>query len=49
MTTIKSAISPNSPAFKANVETMETLVAELKEKMAKAALGGDEKSRKRHT
>src|SRR5204862_3180327 len=34
---------------KANAEAMGTLVAELKEKMARAALGGDEKSRKRHT
>ncbi len=49
MPTIKSAISPNSPAFKANAEAMGKLVAELKEKMARAALGGDEKSRKRHT
>jgi 3-methylcrotonyl-CoA carboxylase beta subunit len=46
---IKSAISPNSSAFKANAEAMGKLVAELKEKMARAALGGDEKSRKRHT
>src|SRR5579884_368344 len=49
MPAIKSAISPNSPAFKANAEARGTLVAELKEKMARAALGGDEKSRKRHT
>src|SRR6476659_4549503 len=46
---IKSAISPNSPAFKANAEAMGKLTAELKDKMATAALGGDEKSRKRHT
>src|SRR5438128_665441 len=49
MPQIKSAISPNSSAFKANAEAMGKLVAELKEKMARAALGGDEKSRKRHT
>src|SRR5213076_3155624 len=49
MTAIKSAVSPNSPAFKANAEVMGKLVADLKEKMARAALGGDEKSRKRHT
>ncbi|MBV9570007.1 MAG: methylcrotonoyl-CoA carboxylase, partial [Alphaproteobacteria bacterium] len=49
MSKIKSAVSPNSPAFKANAEAMGKLVAELKEKMAQAALGGDEKSRKRHT
>jgi 3-methylcrotonyl-CoA carboxylase beta subunit len=49
MTQIKSTVSPNSPAFKANAEAMGKLVGELKEKMARAALGGDEKSRKRHT
>ncbi len=49
MTILKSTISPNSPAFKANAEAMGKLVAELKEKMARAALGGDEKSRQRHT
>src|SRR5437763_4555232 len=49
MTMLKSAVSPNSPAFKANAEVMGKLVADLKEKMARAALGGDEKSRKRHT
>jgi 3-methylcrotonyl-CoA carboxylase beta subunit len=46
---IKSSVSPNAPTFKANAEAMGKLVAELKEKMARAALGGDEKSRKRHT
>jgi 3-methylcrotonyl-CoA carboxylase beta subunit len=46
---IKSSISPNSAAFKSNAEAMGKLVGELKEKMARAALGGDEKSRKRHT
>src|SRR3954466_10582985 len=49
MPQIKSAISPNSAAFKSNAEAMGKLVAELKEKMARAALGGDQKSRKRHT
>jgi len=49
MTTIKSTISSNASAFKANAEAMGKLVSDLKEKMARAALGGDEKSRKRHT
>src|SRR3954466_3863888 len=49
MPQIKSAISPNSAAFKSNAEAMGRLTAELKEQMARAALGGDEKSRKRHT
>ena len=49
MTAIKSSISPTSTAFKANAEAMAALVADLKSKMATAALGGDERSRKRHT
>src|ERR1051326_1601203 len=46
---IKSSISSNSPAFKSNAAAMGKLVAELKERMAAAALGGDERSRKRHS
>ena len=46
---LQSTISANSPAFKVNAEAMGKLVGDLKEKMARAALGGDEKSRKRHT
>src|SRR5436190_22070692 len=49
MPAIKSAISPNSPTFKSNAEAMGKLTAELKAHMATAALGGDERSRKRHT
>jgi 3-methylcrotonyl-CoA carboxylase beta subunit len=49
MTALKSSISTNAPAFKANAEAMSRLTAELKERMAAAALGGDERSRKRHT
>src|ERR1700684_3832571 len=49
MTQIKTALSPTSPSFKANAEAMEKLVTELKSKMETAALGGDERSRKRHT
>jgi 3-methylcrotonyl-CoA carboxylase beta subunit len=49
MSAIKSSLLPNSAAFKSNVEAMGKLVGELKDKMAAAALGGDEKSRKRHT
>jgi 3-methylcrotonyl-CoA carboxylase beta subunit len=49
MTAIKSAISTGSAAFKSNAEAMGKLAGELKDKMATAALGGDEKSRKRHT
>ncbi|HEY7978367.1 MAG TPA: carboxyl transferase domain-containing protein [Rhizomicrobium sp.] len=49
MTTIKSSIATTSAAFKANAEAMAALVADLKSKLAVAALGGDERSRKRHT
>ena len=48
MTAIKSSISTTSAAFKTNAEAMGKLTAELKSKLATAALGGDEKSRKRH-
>src|SRR5665213_2202629 len=49
MPQIKSDISVNAPAFKQNAEAMGKLAAELKDRMATAALGGDERSRKRHT
>jgi 3-methylcrotonyl-CoA carboxylase beta subunit len=49
MTAIKSSISTNVPGFKANAEAMAALTAELKSRMDVAALGGDERSRKRHT
>ncbi len=49
MTAIKSSISTASAAFKSNAEAMAALVSDLKSKMATAALGGDERSRKRHT
>ncbi|HEV2560565.1 MAG TPA: carboxyl transferase domain-containing protein [Rhizomicrobium sp.] len=49
MTKIASAISPTSAAFKSNAAAMSTLVDELKSRMAVAALGGDERSRTRHT
>ncbi|MBI3677705.1 MAG: methylcrotonoyl-CoA carboxylase [Proteobacteria bacterium] len=49
MTAIKSAISSTAAAFKANAAAMGKLVDELKSRMAVAALGGDERSRKRHT
>jgi 3-methylcrotonyl-CoA carboxylase beta subunit len=49
MSQIKSSIATTSAAFKSNAEAMAKLVADLKGKMATAALGGDERSRKRHT
>ena len=49
MTAIKSSVATTSAAFKSNAEAMGKLVADLKSKIAIAALGGDERSRKRHT
>jgi len=36
-----SKINPDSPEFRANREAMEGLVADLREKVAKIAMGGD--------
>jgi 3-methylcrotonyl-CoA carboxylase beta subunit len=49
MATLKSEISPRDAAFKTNATAMSALVAELDQRMATAALGGDERARKRHT
>jgi len=49
MTAIKSALSSSSAAFKTNADAMRKLADELKGRLAAAALGGDERSRKRHT
>jgi len=49
MTTLKSSLSPTSASFKSNAVAMAALVQELKARMATAALGGDERARKRHT
>ncbi|MEO0881562.1 MAG: carboxyl transferase domain-containing protein [Pseudomonadota bacterium] len=48
MPVLKSTIDPTSPSFAANARAMETLIAELNEKTARAALGGSERSRERH-
>jgi 3-methylcrotonyl-CoA carboxylase beta subunit len=48
MPKLSSSVNPNSPAFKANAAHMKALVDDLKEKVAKIALGGSERSRKRH-
>ncbi len=49
MTILKSSITPGSAAFKKNAAAMSALVDELKSRMSVVALGGDERSRKRHT
>ncbi len=45
---IQSKINTDSPDFRANSEHMESLVADLKEKVAKIAEGGSERARKKH-
>ena len=49
MTTLKSSTSLSGAAFKTNAAAMGALVDDLKSRMTTAALGGDERSRKRHT
>ncbi|BCW89002.1 Propionyl-CoA carboxylase beta chain [Alphaproteobacteria bacterium SO-S41] len=48
MSRLTSTISTRDAKFQANAAAMGTLTAELQAKMAEAALGGDERSRKRH-
>src|ERR1700740_1088947 len=48
MATIESALDPRSDEFRANRVAMETLVADLRAKLATAALGGGESARARH-
>jgi len=45
---LTSKINPDSAEFRANREAMEALVTDLREKVAKIALGGSERSRERH-
>ncbi|HXU43501.1 MAG TPA: carboxyl transferase domain-containing protein, partial [Burkholderiales bacterium] len=45
---IKSQLNPRSDEFRANAERMRGLVADLKEKTDKVAMGGDEKAREKH-
>ena len=49
MPVLKSVIDKNSKEFAANRAHLEKLVMELREKLTKTALGGDEKARKKHT
>jgi 3-methylcrotonyl-CoA carboxylase beta subunit len=49
MSVLKSAISLRDETFKSNAAAMAKLVEELRSRMGEAALGGDERSRKRHT
>ena len=45
---IKTQLNARSEEFRANAERMRTLVADLKEKTDKVAMGGDEKAREKH-
>ncbi|HVC37572.1 MAG TPA: carboxyl transferase domain-containing protein, partial [Gammaproteobacteria bacterium] len=49
MPILKSVIDRNAKEFAANRAHMEKQVADLREKQARTALGGDEKARKKHT
>ena len=46
---IRSQLNPRAEEFRANAARMRTLVQDLREKVAKAALGGDEAARAKHT
>ena len=48
MAVIRTALEPRSDSFRANAEAMRALVADLRDKSAAIALGGDEASRQRH-
>ncbi len=48
MPTIESALGPRSAEFQANRPAMESLVADLRARLAAAALGGGEAARARH-
>src|ERR1700704_6306763 len=48
MTLIRSDISSRSAEFATNADTMRSLVAELREKVAEVSLGGGAVARQRH-
>lgn len=48
MAVLTSTTNPRSEVYGANALAMKALVAELESRVAKAALGGNERSRKRH-
>ncbi|HSC13417.1 MAG TPA: carboxyl transferase domain-containing protein, partial [Rhodanobacteraceae bacterium] len=49
MPVIESQIDPRSPEFQANAERLRQLVVELNAKLTRAALGGGDKARAKHT
>ncbi len=48
MPAIKSQLEPRAAEFRANAERMRALVADLRDKVAAIALGGDERAREKH-
>jgi 3-methylcrotonyl-CoA carboxylase beta subunit len=48
MPVLPTQLDPNAPVFEANAAAMRALVAQLKDKMAQAALGGSEAAREKH-
>ncbi len=48
MTRLTSAIDPASPEFAANKANMDSLISDLRERVAKIELGGGDKARERH-
>ena len=48
MSAIKSKLDPRSEEFQANAKAMAELVADLREKVERVALGGDEPAREKH-
>ncbi len=48
MTVLKSSIKSGSDDYSRNAAVMTSLVADLREKVAKIALGGDERARRKH-
>jgi 3-methylcrotonyl-CoA carboxylase beta subunit len=49
MTVLSSQINPRSAEFQANAQAMQALVADWRAQLARAALGGGEVARARHT
>ncbi|HCR66149.1 MAG TPA: methylcrotonoyl-CoA carboxylase, partial [Oceanicaulis sp.] len=48
MTELHTQLDTSSDSFKANSQAMDALVAELREKTAEAAKGGNERAREKH-
>ena len=48
MKKLDSKLNPRQAQFQSNAQAMRLLVGELREELAKAALGGGEASRARH-